>query len=247
MSLKRVKTPKKYSVTVPELSNKTKEEKIEILKKYGKQANRRIKALREAGVLEQSGAYKIILQPKLYDSGNSTKSGMFSFSTKGKSEEEIEDEIDTIRRFLRAKTSTVSGAKYYTQYALDKSIEALKKKGNTDLATMIEEKRQNVETTSELSSWFRDNAIWKLVSIFGSEVAITISEDIHNDVQSLAQDEGISLDDSAIDDLIIKFIKEHKIVEKDITQREFTNEAVAYIKGKYNLTDSDENDKEIIF
>lgn len=257
MANRKIKTPEqleKLRVFVPSVGRASISEKREMVKKYARIANRRIKRLQEAKNISpmDSGAYKIIIAPKIRDGEKYfTQSGMFSLAVKGKNEIDLEEELDILRRFLKAKTSTIEGARYANDRALNASIKALNEKGNQQLASMIEEAKET-RTARELGDWFRENSLWKLVSIFGSEVAINIKEDIEKEVSAFEENNENSIihkDDSAINDLINKFIDEHSgEYTRNTPQIDFIDDVVEYITHEYNLSDSEDSDsdKEII-
>lgn len=245
--------PKKYStkskINIPKIgiyeepsiaaAKYTEDELASMVKKYADTANARIKRLKKENLLESSAAYKMIVEPKMEDIHEFpyfTKKGTFSLATKGKTKVQMVKELQTLQRFLKSKTSTVSGVNEYIDKATTALVESLKRNDNEYAAKIIEEQR-GTSTAAETAIWFRESAYKLLMDIFGSTVATRIHSDIHSEVDNK--------DYKQIDDLIIEYIQIKGYSPSNVPpEEEFTNNAIDYIKN-YNLSDLDENDADI--
>lgn len=153
-------------------------------------ANKRLRRLEEQNLIN-SPAYRRWVEE-----------GAQKFSVKGKSMEEVKQEIGRMNRFLRMQTSTVRGAKqYFKNVAKEVGIEKfsdftdLQRKLNTFFETTAKIK-EYLYNTKEIGVAIGYQKIWEVVSDYVEEVGHeleltekTVLEIVGKIVQSVAYSE----------------------------------------------------------
>lgn len=167
------------------------------IKKYANIANKRIRSLQKVNLLQSSSAYKNIIEPKQFDQMEYiTGRGYFKTGTKGRTKEQLLEQLDVLERFIKSKTSTISGTKLINEKRVLASIEAMERRGYQAEADYLRNIYQT-QGSKAFGEFFRSEAYTALVDMYGSELA--------NHIYVTLQ--GNNPDLTRIDEIIIKFIR----------------------------------------
>ena len=140
-------------------------------------ANKRVARL-EANKMEESPAYRGYIE-----------SGGGKFSVKGKTHNELQIEMSRMRKFIKAKTSTLTGIKEHVKEIADitgikyKSVKELHAKTAKffELASKVEQYLRDVE---DMASAVGYQKIWESINVYTQDSSINLA-DAKNSVEEM--------------------------------------------------------------
>lgn len=140
-------------------------------------ANKRVARL-EANKMEDSPAYRGYIE-----------SGGGKFSVKGKTHNELQIEMSRMRKFIKAKTSTLTGIKEHVKEIADitgikyKSVKELHAKTAKffELASKVEQYLRDVE---DMASAVGYQKIWESINVYTQDSSINLA-DAKNSVEEM--------------------------------------------------------------
>ena len=147
------------------------------INRYISLANKRIKRLEEAG-LKDSPAYQ-----KLMENGGA------KFSVKGKTHNQLQQEVSRLTNFINAQTSTIRGVNNNLKEIAKNtgvkftSLKDLRKKSK-QFFTLASKVEQYLRTVKDIASAIGYQKIWESINSYVKDSSISIDE-AQNDVEGI--------------------------------------------------------------